>query len=63
MFHASKERTMCITTGFPYHWIPKKVIIHTIYGVCMWLNEFLPTTKLIGGAIPKGVGHMKESSL
>ena len=30
-----KERTRCITTGFPYHRIPKMVIIHTIYGVCM----------------------------
>ena len=39
-----KERTRCITTGFPYHWIPNMVIIHTIYGVCMWLNEFLPNT-------------------
>ena len=44
-----KERTMCITTGFPYNWIPKMVIIHTIYGVYMWLNEFSPNTKLIGG--------------
>ena len=32
---------------------PKMVIIHTIYGVCMWLNEFLPTTKLIGGLSPR----------
>ena len=44
-----KKRTRCITTRFPYHWIPTMVIIHTIYGVCMWLNEFLPNTKLIGG--------------
>ena len=44
-----KERTRCIMTGFPYHWIPKMVIIHIIYGVCMWLTEFLPITELIGG--------------
>ena len=29
------------------------VIIHTIYGVCMWLNEFSPNTKLIGGLSPR----------
>ena len=58
-----KERTRCITTGFPYHWIPKMVIIHIIYGVCMWLNEFLPNTKVIWGPIPKGISHRKEIGL
>ena len=60
-----KERTRCIKTRFPYHWIPKIVVLHTIYGVCMWLNEFLPNTKrmwlneffpntkLIGGLSPR----------
>ena len=48
-----KESTRFITTGFCYHWIPKMVINCTIYGVCMWLNVFLPNTKLIGGLSPR----------
>ena len=48
-----KERTRCVTTGFPYHWIPKIVLIHTVYDVCMWLNAFSPITELIGGLSPR----------
>ena len=45
-----KERTRCFTTAFPCHWFSKrKVLIHTVYDVCMWLNECLSTTELIGG--------------
>ena len=36
------------------HLVPP--ITHTIYGVCMWLNEFLPNTKLIGGLFPRELG-------
>ena len=32
---------------------PKMVIIHTIYGVCVWLNDILPNTKLVGGLSPR----------
>ena len=32
---------------------PKMVIIHTIYGVCMVLSDFLPNTKLVGGLSPR----------
>ena len=48
-----KEKTRCVTTGFPYHWIPKMVLIHTVYDVCMWLNDFLPNTELMGGLSPR----------
>jgi hypothetical protein len=48
-----KERTRCITTGFPYHWIPKMVLIHTVYDVYMWLNQCLPNIERIGGLSPK----------
>jgi hypothetical protein len=48
-----KERTRCVTTGFPYHWIPKMVLIHTVYDVCMWLNQFSPNTELVGGLSPR----------
>ena len=29
------------------------VIIHTIHGVCMWLNKCLPNTELIVGLSPR----------
>ena len=44
-----KEITRCVTTEFPYHWIPKLVLIHMVYDVCMWLNEFPPNIELILG--------------
>jgi 2-methylcitrate dehydratase PrpD len=28
-----KERTWCVTTEFPYHWIPKMVLDHIVYEV------------------------------
>ena len=49
----TKERIRYVTTGFPYHWIQKMVLIHTVYGVCMWLNEFLPNTELMRGLTPR----------
>ena len=45
----TKERIRYVTTGFPYHWIPKRVLIHTVYEVYMWLNQLLPNTELIVG--------------
>ena len=50
-----KEKTRCVTTGFPYHWIPKMVLIHTVYDVCMWMNQFSPNTKLLGGLSPREI--------
>jgi hypothetical protein len=36
-----KERTRCATSEFPFQSIPTKVLIYTVYNVCMWLNAFL----------------------
>ena len=47
-----KEHTRCATCDFPFDPIPKMVIIHLVYTICMWLNVSLLKLGVTGGLSP-----------
>ena len=48
-----KDRVRCTTSEFPFTNIPTMVLIYTVNNVCLWLNEFLIRSGIIGGFSPR----------
>jgi hypothetical protein len=48
-----KERTRCTISEFSFQSIPTKVMIYTVYNICMWLNVFPIISGIAGGFSPR----------